>query len=105
MIKAKSSEGKKKPKINIITKGPLKKQVIIPIVKSNTELIVNLAYQHITNIKSDIIADLIQVINEGVNITMNKLANPSDLTIIKKVSAISIWIQSRVLVFQSPSYI
>ena len=66
MIKAKSGEGKKKPKINMTTKGPLRKQVIVSIAKSNTELIVNLAHQHIANInkclkniKSDIITDFI----------------------------------------------
>ena len=66
MIKAKSSKDKKKPKINMMTKGPLRKQVIVPMAKLNTELIVNLAYQHIANInkclkniKSDIIANFI----------------------------------------------
>ena len=66
MIKAKSGEDKNKPKINMTTKGPLRKQVIVLIVKSNTELIVNLVHQHIThvnkclkNIKSDVITDFI----------------------------------------------
>ena len=91
MIKAKSSKDKKKPKINMMTKGPLRKQVIVPMAKLNTELIVNLAYQHIANInkclkniKSDIIANFIRITNEGVNITINKPANPSDLTTIEK---------------------
>jgi len=66
IIKAKSGKSKKKPKINIMTKRPSRKQVIVFIAKSNTELIVNLAYQHIANInkylkniKSDIITDFI----------------------------------------------
>ena len=91
MIKAKSSKSKKKPKINMTTKGPLRKQVIVLMAKSNTELIVNLVHQYIANInkclkniKSDIITNFIQVTNEEVNIMMNKLANPSDLTTIKK---------------------
>ena len=73
------------------TKGPLRKQVIILMAKSNTELIINLANQHITNInislkeiKSDITTDFIYIINNGVIITMDKLANTSDLKIIKK---------------------
>ena len=73
------------------TKGPSRKQVIIPMAKSNAELIVILAHQHIANInkclkniKSDIIADFIWVTNERVSITINKLANPSDLTTVKK---------------------
>ena len=91
MIKAKSGKSKKKPKINITTKRLSRKQVIIPMAKSNTELIVNLVHQHIANInkclkniKSDIITNFIQVTNKRVNIMMNKLANLSDLTTIKK---------------------
>ena len=64
------------------TKGPLRKQIIIPMAKLNTELIINLASSNITNInkclkntKSDIIVDII---------TTNKPANMSDLLIIKK---------------------
>jgi len=34
-----SSEGKKKPKLNMTTRGPSRKEVIIPMTKSNAELI------------------------------------------------------------------
>ena len=45
MIKAKNgSEGKKKPRVNMVTKKPSRKQVIIFMAKLNTELIVNLAH-------------------------------------------------------------
>ena len=45
MIKAiNGSERKKKPSINMTTRGLLRKQVIVSIAKSNTELIVHLAY-------------------------------------------------------------
>ena len=61
------------------------------MVKSNTELIINLANLHISNInnylkniKSDIIADFIWSTNDGIIIIMNKLANTSDITTIKK---------------------
>ena len=92
MIKAKnSSEGQKKPRINMTMRRLSRKQVIIPMAKSNTELIVNSANLHIANInecqkntKSDIITDFICVTNEGVIITMNKLVNASDLSTIKK---------------------
>jgi len=92
MIKAKnSSEGQKKPRINMTIRGLSRKQVIIPIAKSNTELIVNSANLHIANInkcqknmKSDVITDFIHVTNEGVIITMNKPVNASDLSTIKK---------------------
>ena len=44
MIRAKnSSKRQKKPRITITTKGPLKKQIITPIAKSNAELIINSA--------------------------------------------------------------
>ena len=71
MMKAiNGSEGKKKPNINMTTRWPSRKQVIIPIVKSNAELIIHLVHQHIANInnclrnmKSDVIADFLQVSN------------------------------------------
>ena len=72
------------------TKGLLGKQIIIPIAKSNTELIINLANSIIANIndclrkaKSDIIANFIYITNDRVIINMNKPAITSDLAIIK----------------------
>jgi len=78
MMKAMNgSEGKKKSSINMTTREPSRKQVIVPMVKSNAELIVQSVHQHITNInnclrniKSDVIADFLRVSNNGVNITM-----------------------------------
>ena len=92
VIKAKnSSERQRKLRINMTTRGPLQKQVIIPIAKLNTELIINSATQHIANInkclkniKSDVFADFIYVSNDGVTITMNKQTNVSNLTTIEK---------------------
>jgi len=92
IIKTKnSSQEQKKPRINITTKRPSRKQVIISMVKSNAELIVNSANLHIANInkclknmKSDIITDFICIINEEVIIIMNKPANASNLSTIKK---------------------
>ena len=50
-MKAKNSnEKKKKPKINIMTRVPSRKQVIIPIAKLNAKLIINSANLHISNI-------------------------------------------------------
>ena len=86
-----SNKEQRKPKINMTTKGPLRKQIIIPMAKSNTKLIINSASSNITNInkylkniKSDIIADFIHLTNDGVIITTNKPANMSDLSTIKK---------------------
>jgi len=85
------NEGQKKPKINMTTKGPLRKQIIIPMAKLNAELIINLASSNIANInkclkntKSVIIANFICLTNDGVIITTNKLANMFDLSIIEK---------------------
>ena len=61
------------------------------MAKLNAELIINSAAQHIANInqclkniKSDVFADFIYVSNDEVTITMNKPANVSNLTTIKK---------------------
>ena len=92
MIRAKNgSKRQKKPRITITTKGPLRKQIINPIAKSNTELIINSANQQIANInkslkeiKSDITVDFICIINNGIMITTDKLMNTLDLKITEK---------------------
>jgi len=64
MLKAKNSGGgTKKPKINMTTRGQLRREVIIPMTKTNAELIINSAHIYISNInkclrnsKSDIFA-------------------------------------------------
>jgi len=85
-----SSEGKKKPKLNIMTRGPSRKEVIIPMTKSNAELIMKSAHKQITNINkhlknsnSDIIADFICLSNNGGIITTNRPANATELSRIK----------------------
>ena len=92
MLKAKNSGvGIQKPKINMTTKGPSRKEVIIPMAKTNAELIINSAHIHTSNInnclknsKSDTIADFIHLTYNGIIITTNKLANPLDLSTIEK---------------------
>ena len=86
-----SGEGNKKPKINMTTRGPSRKEVIILMAKHIAELIVNLAHIHIANInkclrnsKSNIVADFIQSTNNGIVITTNKLANDLNLATIEK---------------------
>ena len=67
MLKAKNSGvDNKKPKINMMTRGPSRREVIIPMTKVNAELIVNSAHIYISNVnnclkifKSNIIADFI----------------------------------------------
>ena len=81
-----SSESKKKPKLNITTRGLFRKKVIISMTKLNTELIMKLAHKQITNINehlknsnSDIITDFIRLSNNGVIITTNRPANATKL--------------------------
>ena len=86
-----SREGNKKPKINMMTRGPSRKEVIIPMAKHTAELIIKSAHIHIANInkclknsKSDIVTDFIQSTNNGIVITTNKLANDLNLSTIEK---------------------
>ena len=92
MLKVKNSNGDtKKPKVNMTTRGQSRREVIILMTKSNTELIVNSAHTHISNInkclknsKSNIFADFIRVNINEIIITMNSPASDLDLSTIKK---------------------
>jgi len=92
MLKAKNSNGgTKKPKINMTTRGQSRREVIIPMAKTNAELIVNSAHIHISNInkclknsKSNIFTDFIRFNVNGIIITTNKPANDLNLSTIKK---------------------
>ena len=88
-----NGEDNKKPKINMTTRGLLRKEVIIPMAKYTTELIVNSAHIHIhianinkclKNSRSDIVADFIRNTNNRLIITTNKLANNLNLSTIEK---------------------
>ena len=81
----------KKPKINITTRGQSRREVIIPMTKTNTELIINSACIHISNInkclknsKSNIFTDFICFNTNGIIITTNKPASNLDLSTIEK---------------------
>jgi len=92
MLKAKnSSGGSKKPKINMTMKGQSRREVIIPMTKTNAELIVNSAHIHTSNInkclknsKSDTFADFIRLNVNGIIITTNKPVSDLNLSTIKK---------------------
>ena len=92
MLKVKNKgEGNKKSRINMTTRGPSRREVIIPMTKPNAELIDNSAYIHISNVnkylknsKSDIITDFIWTTNNGIIITTNKPANDINLSTIEK---------------------
>ena len=91
-MKIKNSGGdNRKPKINMMTRGPSRKEVIIPIAKHIAELIVNSAHIQITNInkclrnsKSNIVTDFIRSTNNGIIIITSKPANDLNLATIEK---------------------
>ena len=92
ILKAKNSSGStKKPKINMTTRRQSRREVIIPMTKTNAELIVNSAHIHISNInkclknsKSDIFTDFIQYNINEIIITTNKPTSNLDLSTIEK---------------------
>ena len=82
---------KDKSKINIMTKGLLRKQIIIPISMTNIERVIAQSNIYIMNInrllkgvKSDISVDYICSDNKGIIIITNKVATSSNLNIMKK---------------------
>lgn len=86
-----NDEMKSKLKLNVTTKGPSRKQIIILMRKNNSNIIVSQVNIHISNInrllkgvKSEILADFIYFNNRKFIITTNKLAATSDLNVIKK---------------------
>ena len=86
-----SGESNKKPKINMTTREPSRKEVIILMANHIAELIVNSAHIYITNVnkclknsKSDIVMDFIQSTNNEIIITTNKPANNLNLSTIEK---------------------
>jgi len=82
---------KPKPRINITTKGPSCKQIIIPMpnelgkrfTKDSASHIININCI-LKNIKSNICADYISSDNKGVNIVTNNIASNSNLLEIEK---------------------
>jgi len=82
---------KLKPRINMTTKGPLHKQVIIPMpnelgkkfTKDSASHIININHA-LKNIKSNICADFIISDSKDIIITTNNVASNSDLLEIEK---------------------
>jgi len=111
-----SSEDKLKPHINMTTKRPSHKQVIVPMSIDNTNKFVKESCIHITNInrtlkniKSDVIADFICVKNKSMIISTNKVASLLDLQSIKKYIKNTHYIEVEQMEFlrlsQSKSYL
>jgi len=86
-----SDESKPKLKLNMTTKRPSRKQVIVPMNLDNANKFMKNSSAHVTNInrtlkniKSDIIADFIHIENKRVVITLNKITGALNLQTIKR---------------------
>ena len=80
-----------KPRLQSTTKGPSRKQIIIPMSSGNISAFMNNSSQHVANInrelksaKSDILVDYIRSDSVGLLITTNAVGRQSDLSIIDK---------------------
>jgi len=80
-----------KPHTQMITKGPFRKQVIIPMSTDNNTTFTKNSILHVANInrllknaKSDVAADFIRSDPNGPVIVTNKVTNQSDLQIISQ---------------------
>ena len=76
--------------IQMITKGPSRKQVIIPMSNDNNAKFMRNSATHITNInrslknaKSEILVDFIHSDSLSITVVTNKVSLQSDLQIIK----------------------
>jgi len=74
-----SSNNKSKPCINMTTKEPSCKQVIVPMNINNSRKFIKNSSTHIINIKSNVMADFICIEDKGIVISTNNVASPSDL--------------------------
>jgi len=78
-------------KVQFTTKGPSKKQTIIPVPNNLVESIMGNASTHIfqinvllKNVKSSMCSKFIRPYSSGIAIVINNVPNPSDLSIIEK---------------------
>ena len=80
-----------KPKLQITTKGPSRKNVLLPMNASDRKSILNAANTHIGQIngllksyKSHINIDCIRETDTGIMVTTNSVASTSDLSLLEK---------------------
>jgi len=85
------SNNKPKPRLNMTTKGPLCKQVIVPMNNDLGKRLIKDLAAHVTNIncalkniKSNVCADFICADNKGIIIMTNNITSNSDLQEIEK---------------------
>ena len=86
-----SSNNKPKPRLNMTTKGPLCKQVIVSMNNDLGKRFIKDSAVHITNInhalkniKSNVCTDFVHVDNKSIIIMTNNIASNSDLQEIEK---------------------
>ena len=85
------TQPKGKKKISITTKGPSRKQAIVPLLGQHVNSIMNNAGLHVNSIngllkgiKSTLRAEFIRPSTESIIITTNNVPAPSDLSVIKR---------------------
>ena len=86
-----NGQNKPKPHIKITTKGPSRKQVIIPMSGENVISFMKSSSLHVANInrllhntKSDVLVDYIHSDNTSITVITNKVAQHSDMSIINQ---------------------
>jgi len=84
-----NGQSKPKPRIKMTTKGPSRKQIIIPMSGDNVTSFMKSSSLHVANInrllcnaKSDVLVDYIRSDNTGITVITNKVAQQSDMSII-----------------------
>ena len=84
-----NGQNKPKPHIRMTTKGPSRKQIIIPMSDDNISSFTKNSALHIANInrllrntKTEVLVNYICSDNSGITITTNKVAQQSDMSII-----------------------
>jgi len=86
-----NGQSKPKPRIRTTTKGPSRKQIIIPMSSDNISSFMKNVPSNVANLnrelrnaKTDVLVDYIWLDNSGVIIVTNKVAQQSDLSIIDR---------------------
>ena len=84
-----NSQAKPKPHIKMMTKGPSRKQVIIPMTRENISSFIKSSSLHIANLnrllhnaKSEVLTDYIRADTLGITIVTSKVTQQSDIAII-----------------------
>ena len=86
-----NNKNKMRPQLNMTTKGPSKKQVIVPMSKVNINNILTLANKHVTNInrtlkniKSNILVNFIHLDKLGIIIASNLVVLQLDFLVMER---------------------